>query len=412
VNEPVTWSTVSWIGLQFEDDVRNTYRSEYQVLRPAAPTINSGPVTQSVSAAGVVTLSVNASGVPAPTYQWQLDGEDIPGATSASYGIPNVQQFHAGSYSVVVSNSEGSVESAPATLTVTEPPPSASRLTNLSTRGLCLTGDNILIPGFVIQGPGSKQLLIRAVGPTLAVAPYNISGTLPNPRMTLKRTDFSTNPVSYIDVASNDDWGTNANVAEILTTSGNLGAFALQDASADAVLLVDLQPGQYSVVTDDGALQSGVAIVELYDADDGGGTARLINISNRGFVGAGDSIMIPGYVVSSEGPKTLLIRAVGPTIGAAPYNVPGALEDPTLTIYKHDFVNNRDDLILFNDDWGASPDAARTAQVASDVSAFALVADSADAAFVVTLQPGVYTVHARGKDDTEGVALVEVYAVP
>jgi hypothetical protein len=314
----------------------------------------------------------------------------------------------------VVRNEDGEAASAAASVVVTEPPPSDARLTNLSTRALTLTGDNVLIPGFVVAGPGNKQLLIRAVGPTLAEHPYNLAGTLPNPRLRLKRVNFSTNPPSYDDVTSNDDWGTNTNLADIVTRSDELGAFPLLDDSTDAVLLVELEPGQYSVVTDDPAQQTGIAIVELYDADEAGGgsTSRLINISNRGYVGTGDNIMIPGFVVSHEGPKTLLIRVVGPTLGDPPYNVPGVLADPMLSIFRHDFVNNTDDLILTNDDWSTGPGAQRTRDVAAQVFAFPLPEGSADAAFVVTLNPGVYTVHARGEDDTEGVALVEVYAVP
>ena len=71
--------------------------------------------------------------------------------------------------------------------------------------------------------------------------------------MVLKRVDFSTTPPSYVDVATNDDWGTNPNVAELITRSGELGAFGLVDGSGDAALLVELEPGQYSVIADDPA---------------------------------------------------------------------------------------------------------------------------------------------------------------
>jgi hypothetical protein len=68
--------------------------------------------------------------------------------------------------------------------------------------------------------------------------------------------------------------------------------------------------------------------------------------------------------------------------------------------------------MLMNDDWGDDAQAAVTAVVAAQVGAFPLPVGSADAAVVVTLPPGGYTLHASGKDGSTGVALVEVYLVP
>jgi hypothetical protein len=311
-----------------------------------------------------------------------------------------VQQFHAGAYTVLVQNSGGSVASTGAVVTVTEPLASGARLTNLSTRAIVLTSDNVLIPGFVIGGSGKKSLLIRAVGPTLGVAPFNLSGVLPDPRLSLKRF----NGAGYDNVATNDNWASSSNPAAIRAKAAELFAFPLGENSNDAALLVDLAPGQYSVVADDAGAQTGIAIVELYDADATTSTSRLINISTRGFVGTGDNIMIPGFVVSAEGPKTVLIRAIGPAL--ATYGVSGPLMDPTLSIYRSD------ELILNNDDWSTGPGAQHTRDVAAQINAFALPEGSQDAAFVVTLNPGAYTVHARGANGTTGVALVEVYAIP
>jgi hypothetical protein len=85
-----------------------------------------------------------------------------------------------------------------------------------------------------------------------------------------------------------------------------------------------------------------VALVELYDADPDGAGSRLVNISNRGHAGIGARVMIPGSVVSSEGPKTFLIRAVGPTLAGAPYHVTGTVADPMLTIYRRNDQGGRD----------------------------------------------------------------------
>ena len=87
------------------------------------------------------------------------------------------------------------------------------------------TRDSVLIPGFVIAGSGNKRLLIRAVGPTLTK--FGINEPLPDPRLVLKRW----NGASYDDIATNDDWGTNANADAIRTTAAELFAFSLNDGS-------------------------------------------------------------------------------------------------------------------------------------------------------------------------------------
>lgn len=365
----------------------------------SAPTIGTQPVATAGTAGGEITLSVSASGSGMLTYRWRLDGVDIAGATSANYTIPSVQAFHAGTYTVVVSTGGASTTSAGATVTVNAAPTSNARPLNLSTRAFSQPGDS-LIPGFVIEGTGTKRLLIRAVGPTLSR--LGVSDPLPDPQFVLKRFDAGTN--AYVDLLANDDWGTNTNAAQIVSTATAVGAFSLNTGSADAAALVDLAPGRYTVVADGKNGASGLSMVELYDADTGTPSARMVNISNRGYVGAGASIMIPGFIVSPEGSRTFLIRAVGPSL--ARFGVPGVLADPRITVYRGATP------ILTNDNWDGIPGSSTTASVATQVNAFSLTAGSADAAFVVTLPPGGYTVQASGVGDTTGVALVEVYLVP
>ena len=98
-----------------------------------------------------------------------------------------------------------------------------------------------------------------------------------------------------MDVATNDNWGDDVNKDEIAATSLQLGAFGLLDGSLDAALLVDLEPGTYSVVNSDTRGATGVAIVELYDADDTTDGSQLANLSNRGYVGTGGRRHDPGF---------------------------------------------------------------------------------------------------------------------
>lgn len=127
---------------------------------------------------------------------------------------------------------------------------------------------------------------------------------------------------------------------------------------------------------------------------------RLVNVSNRGLVTVGDATMIPGFVIQG-GPLRVLIRAVGPTIGAPPFNVPGTCTDPQISLR-----NQAGAEIGANDNW-LPADAA----VMAAAGAFALPAGSKDAALVITLPPGNYTVVTSGVSGAEGVALAEVYAL-
>lgn len=370
------------------------------------PEIQTQPASQAVTAGSPLMLSVQASDSGALAYQWRLDGVAISGATGATYMLPSVQAFHAGTYSVVVTGAGGSVTSAGAVVTVGPAPASSARVMNLSTRGLALTGDNAMIPGFVISGSGTKRVLVRAAGPALLGSGLN--GVLAQPVFTLKRYVGASH--SYEDVAVGDAWSQSANAAGIADAAAAVGAFAFAPGSADAALLMDLAPGQYTAVALGKNGGTGLTLVEVYDADAGTPSALLANISNRGYVGTGSDVMIPGFVISEEGARVLLIRAVGPTLAAS--GVTDALADPQLAIYHHLTATNTDELILANDDWDGIAGSTTTAAVAAQVGAFPLPAGSKDAALVVTLAPGVYTVHVSGVGGAMGTALVEVYLVP
>jgi len=361
-----------------------------------APVIASTGGSTGPTGGSAATMAVDTLFGDGVTYRWSYNGAAIDSATTPSLSFASAQHFHAGTYRVVVSVNGMELASESFDFTVNAPPPNNARLLNLSTRALASAGDAVLIPGFVLSGSGTKRMLIRGVGPTLGS--FGVGETLPDPQVRLTRQSDGA------VLASNDDWGANANRDDIVATTQAVSAFSLTEGSKDAALLVDLAPGSYTVPTSDTAGGAGVAIVELYDADTGEPPASLINISNRGFVGVGERVMIPGIIVSNEGPRTFLIRAVGPELGR--FGVGGVLADPVLTIYRGS------NAILSNDDWSAAPGAATTASTATTVSAFPLTQDSADAAFVVTLPPGAYTVQATGKDGATGVALVEVYLVP
>jgi hypothetical protein len=98
----------------------NTATSEVAVVTVTqAPSISTQPASQSIATGAEATFTVQATGFPAPTYQWQKGGNVITGATNASYTIAQTVAADAGAYTVVVTNSLGSLTSEAATLTVT-----------------------------------------------------------------------------------------------------------------------------------------------------------------------------------------------------------------------------------------------------------------------------------------------------
>ena len=367
------------------------------VIPTAAPTIATQPASLTIAAGGTVVFSVAASGTPEPTYQWRRGTANITGATSATLVLSG-SNASAGAYICVVTNSVGSVTSAPANLTVsTVAAADVGRLINLAIRTSAGTGAQTLIVGFATGGAGAsgvKPLLIRGVGPSLNQ--FGLTGTLVDPEMTVFQGTTT--------VATNDNW---AGDAQVLARAAQVGAFGyINAASLDAALALSPALGSYTVQILGKNNGTGIALAEIYDATAAGtfaaATPRLVNVSARTQVGTGDSILFAGFVVGGTTAKTVLIRGIGPTLGV--FGVTGVLDDPKLQLYSGTT------LLRENDNWGG--DAQLTA-VGASVGAFNLAnAGSKDAVLLVTLPPGSYTAQISGVGATTGVALVEVYDVP
>ena len=361
------------------------------------PTLTAQPISCTATAGGAVQFTVTAASALPLTYQWQRNGAAIAGATSATLALNSVTASDAGDYTVVVSKSTGSTTSQPARLVVATPEP--GRLIGLSVRSVSRSRSTPLIVGVNVVG-GSKTLLIRGIGPTLAQ--FGVPGALPDPLLEVHATVNGLDTIA----ASNDNWGT-GDVAALRAAFAATGAFPLPDgATRDAALLYPVE-GLRTIFVYDPADRSGVTLAEVYDTG-GGNSVRLASISARNFVGTGDNILIAGFAISGNVPKRLLIRGVGP--GLAGYGVSGALADPKLEIYE---IKPDGSSVLFagNDNWGdGDVTALRTAFTATQ--AFALPDPaSKDAALLVTLPAGMFTALVSGVGDTTGEALVEVYDV-
>jgi len=380
-------------NLYVTDNGNNTIRKG---VANGAPQVVAQPTDQYVSVGGSATFTVTASGSGTLTYQWSFNGSAISGATGSSYTVTNAQAGNAGSYTVSVTNNNGSTTSHGANLSVSTGT-TGTRLVNIATRALVGTGGNILIPGFVIGGSGNETLLIRADGPSLTA--FGVGGALAQPSLTL--TAQSTGAT----VATNTGWGTNANPAQIASVAAQVGAFALASGSADCAVLVTLQPGAYTVQVSGVGSTTGVALAEVYEVSSTG-TARLVNIATRAQVGTGGNILIPGFVIAGSGTEELLVRADGPSLTA--FGVGGALAQPSLTVTAQSDGHT----IASNTGWGTASNPAQIASVGAAVGAFGLASGSADSAQVINLPAGAYTMQISGVSSTTGVALAEVYEVP
>ncbi len=268
-------------------------------------------------------------------------------------------------------------------------PAGDATITNLSARAAVGGTAGTPILGFVVTG-GSKQLVVRGVGP--ALTNFGVTGFLPDPFLELRRGPSV--------LQTNDNWLA-SDAAAIAAT----GAFALPAASRDAALVGHFPAADYTAqISSAVAGASGVALVEIYDTGAGSTAARLANASARAFVGTGDSILIPGIAVGGNGAAGLLIRAAGPALGK--FGVTDALADPVLTLYRGN------DPIATNDNWGTATNAAQVTATAAAAGAFAFEPGSRDAALLTTLPAGTnYTVQVSGRNNTTGTVLVEFYLV-
>jgi WD40-like Beta Propeller Repeat./Immunoglobulin I-set domain. len=363
--------------------------------QPTLPSISAQPQSQTTATGGTVTFTVTASGTGL-TYQWKHNGQAIAGATSATLTLTNIQSSHAGTYTVDITNSAGTVTSSSVTLTLLSPS-TYGRLSALSIRAFVGQGDDILIAGFATGGGnGSLPLLIRGVGPTLANFGIPANQTLQDPELSIVRMgEFSA-------TAANDNWsGDN----DVLTASAALGAqpLAANNSADAAVYLTDLASGPYTAVVSGKNNGTGIALVEVYAGDDDDDAPRLLAISGRSTVGGGNEVLIAGFVVT-QAPTRVLVRGAGPVLTS----VPTRLADPRIALHRHGVVEP----IATNDDWGTASNADELASLAAQVGAQPFANGSKDAALLVTLDPGVYTVVVSGADSSTGIALAEVYEVP
>jgi sugar lactone lactonase YvrE len=313
------------------------------------------------------------------TQNWQLtrtitlpDGAvpaDIP------FGTVNMAVDRSNSYLFVASR-PGPDAAVYVYSLITPPPPPAppKTLLNVSTRLRAQAGDNALIGGFIIRGEQSKQIALRAIGPSMPVA-----GKLADPVLQL----FDGNGAL---LGQNDNW--NAHRAEAIATG------IPPSNEREALMATSVPPGGYTALVRGVNNTTGVALVEVYDLS-ANSNSKLANISTRGKVETGDNVMIGGFILGGDQFTNIVVRAIGPSL--ANYGVGEPLLDPMLEVYDGNGA-----LLSQDDDW-------RMYQEQQLIDSGLAPTDDRESAMLLYLQPGAYTAIVRGKHNESGVGLVEVY---
>jgi hypothetical protein len=317
----------------------------------------------------LIDYAIVNGGIPGrPTFA-QLLGVDAGGNTVFSYRYPAV-------------NCGTIYRALPVHLENTKFPTVGPQPLNLSTRGNVSSGDGVLIGGFVITGTEPKTLVFRALGPSLSR--FGVSGVLGDPVLNLYNS-------SHALIATNDNWQSDPHNADI-QRNGLAPASLLESAT-----LQTLAPGAYTVIVKGKESATGIGLVELYDLSPLS-DSKLANMSTRGAVGTADNVLISGFTVGDVGSTTVVVRALGPSLGRL--GVSGVLSDPTLTIY-----DSTGAIVASNDNWRDDVNAI-------DVQKNALSPpNERESALVLHLPAGAYTAVVRGANSGTGIGLAEVYTL-
>ncbi len=402
----------------------------------AAPAFTTQPASQAVSVGTTVMFTASASGTPAPTYQWSLNGTAIAGATSATLSLSNVQSSSAGNYTVVATNTAGTATSSTASLVVnaTTPATTAPAFTTQPASQTVNTGATVT---FVATASGTPA-------PTYQ---WSLNGTAiaGATSATLSLSNVQTSAAgNYTATATNDAGTITSNTATlIVTAAAGLPAFIMQPVSqamslgstvvfnaaasnatsfqwtwngspipgaTNAMLvlshLVSANAGSYAcVATNTNGSSTSVTATLTVGTFAAADIGHLINVSILTTAGSGSKMLTVGTEIgggSSTATLPLVIRAVGPSLGQ--FGVIGVLADPVLTVNS---VGNPIPLAV-NAGWGGSNTMAAEFAV---VGAFPLPAPSKDSAYLALpgLAPGGYTVQVTSASNTTGNVLAEIY---
>jgi hypothetical protein len=393
------------------------------------PTFTVQPASQTVLAGAAVTLTSAATGVPTPTFQWKRDGAEIVGATSSALTLNNVQLADAATYTVVATNAASSVTSASAVLSVNVPP-------TITTQPLSQTvfvGANVTLtsaasgtPAPAFQWKKDGGSLLGATGPSLTLnnvqtgdsGAYVLVATNAAGSATSATATLAVNPVPPTIATQPQSHTVAVGSAVVFSVEATGNALTYQwkkdgapilAATASRLFLAGTQSrdiGNYTVTVGNaggGFASSNAAALSVVTTSNPG---RVVNWSVRGTSGAGNKVLIMGFVTGGDGTSgntNLLVRGAGPSIIPAPYYVTDALTDPAISVIPAGSSTP----FTGNDNWGGTA-ALKTA--AQTTGAFPFVSDaSKDAAVVGDFPRNVYSVVVSGNNGATGSTLAEIY---
>jgi hypothetical protein len=394
------------------------------------PAIRSQPYKSTAAVGSSMTFTVGASGTGPLAYQWFLNGAPIGGATSATLDIQSVKMTDAGVYSATVSNPYGSSTSLGAVLNVTPAGQAPIFQFQPSSTSVTVGGTATLIVAVVAPPPVHYQwsksgtAIPGATSPSLTFSPvaasdagsYSVVITDPAGSVTSSSATLTVAPAGGPPVpvtialqpsAVSTPVGGQASFTAAVTGDATItyqwrkNQSPIAGATGTTFVISNAQysdAGTYDLVASNG-FSTAYSFPTPLTVTPAGAPSRLVNVSARGFSGAGSQALTVGFVIGGTGSESALVRAVGPTLSN--FGVTGILADPQLTL----FDSNRN-VLSFDDNWGGT--AALSASFA-ETGAFPLPPASLDAAVLSSLPPGAYTAEVQGANGGTGIVLLEVY---
>jgi glucose/arabinose dehydrogenase len=325
---------------------------------------------------------ISATATPSPTPT--ATATATPTATATSTPTATATSTPTATATVTATATATSTPTPTATATATATPTaSPAQALNISTRLRVETGDRIMIAGFIVTGSGSKSVLLRGLGPSLASA--GLTNLLPDPVLQLRGPNG-------VLIAQNDNWREGAQAVE--------GTPFQPPDDRESVIVASVPSDAHTALLTGKAQSAGVGLVEVYDRDQSSGTV-LANISTRGFVQTGDNVMIGGFILgASSANARVAVRGIGPSLSQ--FGLSNVLADPTLELHDSNGA-----LLISNDNWQDDPiSAAQMMQHNLGLQ------DFRESGLFTTLPPGAFTAILAGKNGGVGIGLVEVYNIP
>jgi hypothetical protein len=347
--------------------IRNNTAGEFDTMN----------VSGSATFGGTLDVSLINGFVPGPNDSFTVLTTG-PTITGAFINAPNGSRFPttdgAGSFIATYSDNHLVLSNF-----VTKPP---GQLLNISTRMRVLTGNNVLIAGFIITGTDPKKVIIRGLGPSLMS--LGVPGALADTTLELHQGNST--------LATNDNWKIDDQTGQ--SQEATIRATTIPPTNdSESALVATLNPGAYTAILAGKNQTTGIGVVEVYDLNQSA-NSKLANISTRGFVDTGDNAMIGGFIVGGAGggAAKVIIRGLGPSVP-----VSGTLQDPILELHDGNGTT-----IATDDNWKDIQQG--------DIQATTIPpTNDLESAIVRSLVPGNYTAILRGVNNSTGIGLVEVY---